>query len=211
VQLIAETIELVRGGRAIVHDLSFSVATGETLTLTGANGAGKTTVLRALAGLLPLAGGRLTLEGGDAEREIAESCHYVGHANAVKPNLTVAENLMFWAHYLGAGRSAADVEAAIARALDRLALQPLAELPAQVLSAGQKRRLCLARLLAAARPVWLLDEPTNSLDADSAKALAGLVDEHAAAGGLAVIATHLPLGLRRARELRLGSGEPGHE
>jgi heme exporter protein A len=210
VQLVAETIELVRGGRAIVRNLSFAVAAGETLTLMGANGAGKTTVLRALAGLLPLAAGRLALEGGDAEREIAESCHYVGHANAVKPTLTVVENLTFWAHYLGGARGAGEIEAAIGRALDRLALRPLAELPAQVLSAGQKRRLCLARLLAAARPVWLLDEPTNSLDADSAKALALLVDEHNAAGGLAVIATHLPLGLSRACELRLGSGEAAH-
>ena len=206
-QLIAENLELVRGGRSIVRGLSFAIAAGETLTLVGANGAGKTTVLRALAGLLPLAHGRLSLEGGDSEREIAESCHYVGHANAVKPGLTVAENLAFWAAYLGGSRTGAEAERAIGSALDRLALAPLAELPAQVLSAGQKRRLALARLLAAPRPVWLLDEPTNSLDADSAAALARLVDDHAATGGLAVIATHLPLGLKSARELRLGSGE----
>lgn len=201
VQLSAEQLVIVRGGRVVVDGLSFAARGGEALLLTGPNGAGKTTLLRALAGFLPLASGAIRLDGGDADKSLAEQAHVVGHANAVKANLTVAENVRFWAGYLGRDEIRADA------ALMHFGLDGLAEFPAAELSAGQKRRLCLARLLAADRPIWLLDEPTASLDAASSALLANAIDAHTNAGGLAIAATHLPLGVARARELKLGVSE----
>ena len=198
-KLVVENLQLERGSRTVIAGVSFSVASSEALLLTGANGAGKTTLLRALAGLLPAAAGTIRLEGGNAERDLAEQCAYFGHQNGLKSSFTATENLAFWASYLGSAGSDR-----VSLALTRLNLETLAAIPAGYLSAGQKRRLGLARLLVADRPVWLLDEPTVSLDAASTKQLGDIVNAHIAAGGIAVAATHLPLGLINARELRLG-------
>ncbi len=196
--LVAENLTLERGARAVISGLSFAVAAGEALVLTGANGTGKTTLLRALAGLIKPASGTLRLDGSDGEKTVAEQSHFIGHQNAVKTSLTASENLSFWASYLGDGS-----HARIGDALSRLNLASLEAIPAGYMSAGQKRRLGLARLLVAQRPVWLLDEPTVSLDAASTAILGQIVNEHVAQGGIAIAATHLPLGLTSARELAL--------
>ena len=190
-----------RGVRRIVDDLSFAVDAGEALVLVGPNGAGKTTVIRTVAGLIGVAGGSIALEGGDSERELPAQAHYIGHLNALKPSLTVEENLRFWAAYLGGG---AVHGAAIDAALVAFDLEPLAMIPAGYLSAGQKRRACLARLIVTPRPLWLLDEPTVSLDAASVALLARQVGQHAAGGGLVLAATHIPLGLAAERRLEIG-------
>ncbi len=199
-QLIAEKLFVERGSRTIIRNLSLNVASGEAVILSGVNGAGKTTLLRALAGFLRPASGSVRIAGGDSEKSIAEQAHVVGHANAVKANLTVRENVEFWARYLGAD---AKYNGRVDRALDHFGLADLAEFPVAYLSAGQKRRVGLARLLAAERPVWLLDEPTVSLDSASTGLLAKAIEGHIESGGLAIIATHIPLGLARSRELVL--------
>ncbi|MCL4767810.1 MAG: heme ABC exporter ATP-binding protein CcmA [Hyphomicrobiaceae bacterium] len=196
--LTVERLAVERGGRRVLSELSFEVAAGEALLLTGPNGAGKTTLLRTIAGFLAPASGRIALAGSSGEQPIAERAHYVGHTNAVRPTLTVEENASFWARYLGGS------DGRVRPALDRFGLASLAAIPTGYLSAGQKRRLALARLLLAQRPLWLLDEPSASLDASSTRVLAGVLDGHVAAGGLVVAATHLDLGLARSRELRLG-------
>jgi heme exporter protein A len=197
-RLVVENLVVDRGARRIVDGLTFAVEAGEALVLVGPNGAGKTTVIRTVAGLIGAAGGKIALEGGDAERELPAQAHYVGHLNALKPSLTVEENLRFWAEYLAGG-----TQASIDDALAAFDLEPLASIPAGYLSAGQKRRACLARLLATPRPLWLLDEPTVSLDAASVKLLATCVGQHLAGGGLVLAATHIPLGLASERRLEI--------
>lgn len=187
-----------RGGREVFRDVSFSVASGEGLLLTGRNGAGKSSLLRMIAGLLRIAGGRLALAGGQQDHEIAEQAHYLGHLDAFKPSLTVLENLSFWISYLdGTGKPEA--------ALEAVGLGSLSSLPAGYLSAGQKRRLSLARLVAIKRPLWLLDEPTSALDASAQTMLLDLMRQHLTAGGIVVAATHQSLDLQNAHELRLGA------
>lgn len=203
-QLEVRDLVVARAGRRIIDGLSFEVPAGAALLLTGRNGAGKTTLIRCLAGYLTQVSGTITLDGFDPERDFREACHYVGHLNADKASLTVVENLRFWQAYLGLSKNAGEARDRLWTALERFEIDPLADIPAGYLSAGQKRRLGLARLLVAARPLWLLDEPTVSLDARSTALLAGVIDEHVASGGLVVAATHLPLGLGAARELRLG-------
>jgi heme exporter protein A len=205
-RLVAENLVVTRGLRTIIDGLSFAVSAGEALMLTGPNGAGKTTLLRAIAGFLPPASGRVHLTGGIEERTIAEECHFVGHQNGIKAQLTVAENLSFWGAYLcSSPAGTTGLEDRVAVALDRFGLEPLAGIPAAYLSAGQKRRAGLARLLVSERPIWLLDEPTASLDTDSAAIMTSVASAHLARGGLLLAATHLPLGLAGARELRLGA------
>ena len=198
-QLTAENLACNRGGREVFAGLNFSLAGGEALVVTGRNGAGKSSLLRMMAGLIRIAAGRLALTGGEDEATLAEQAHYLGHLDAVKPALSVAENLQFWTEYLGTKR--ADIDPALG-AVD---LSPLAGLPAAYLSAGQKRRLSIARMIAVPRPVWLLDEPTSALDAPSQKRLAELMRDHLAGGGMIVAAAHGPIGLERARELKLGA------
>ncbi len=188
----------VRGGQQVFSGLSFEAVSGRALALTGANGAGKTTLLRVIAGLLQPSEGRLELLGGEAEASIAEQAHYVSHQDALKSSLSVAENLRFWTGFLGEKSPAEDGLAA-------LGLSGLADLPAAYLSAGQRRRLALARLVAVRRPVWLLDEPTSALDTAAQEKLGDLMREHLARGGIIVAATHGPLPLADAAELRLGA------
>jgi heme exporter protein A len=196
--LEARELACLRGERVVFAGLSFALEAGAALLLTGANGAGKSSLLRLLAGLIPLAEGALLWQGQDALADRgahARRLRYLSHQDALKPALTARENLAFFARLWGG-----DEEAALA-ALDLL---PLADLPARVLSAGQKRRLALARLaLGADAPLWLLDEPTVGLDTASVARLGALLARHRAAGGLVIAATHLPLPLPDARELRL--------
>lgn len=206
VQLQIRDLVVARAGRRVIDGVSFDISSGEALLLTGRNGAGKTTLIRTLAGYLEPQSGAITLDGWDRERDIREACHYVGHLDSNKASLSVLENLRFWQAYLGGPASSTrPAQDQLWSALERFEIDPLADIPAGYLSAGQKRRLGLARLLVAERPVWLLDEPTVSLDARSTALLTGLIDAHVAAGGLVVAATHLPLGLGKARELRLGA------
>jgi heme exporter protein A len=197
-RLSAVELACHRGGRDVFSGVSFAVASGEALTVTGRNGAGKSSLLRAVIGLVRLVQGRLALEGGDPELSIAEQSHYLGHQDALKPSLSVAENLQFWAGFFG--RRAPDMQEPLAA----VGLDALAGLPAAYLSAGQRRRLSIARLVAVKRPVWLLDEPASTLDAASQEQLAGLMQAHLAAGGLILAATHGPIGLASSQELRLG-------
>ena len=198
-QLNADNLACSRGGRDVFAGVGFSVASGEALVVAGRNGAGKSSLLRLIAGLVRIAGGTLDLQGGEPEASIAEQAHYVGHQDALKPTLSVGENLRFWAAFLGA--AADDIEPA----LEAVGLAALADLPAAYLSAGQRRRLSIARLVAAPRPIWLLDEPTSALDTPSQARLVELMRGHLAVGGLIGAAAHGPIGLTQARELRLGA------
>jgi heme exporter protein A len=199
--LAAYDLGCQRGGRTVFDGLSFAVSPGEALLLSGPNGAGKTSLLRQIAGLLPLAAGRLSLDGAPPDAMLAELCHYVGHLNAVKTSFSVRENLAFWSEFLGEDGGSLD------RALAAFGLGALAELPAGLLSAGQKRKLALSRLFTASRPIWLLDEPQVSLDAASVKLLDKALKDHLAAGGIALVASHTPLKTKFAHKLALGGRE----
>jgi heme exporter protein A len=193
--LAAHGIACQRGGRLLFADLSFKLEPGQGLLVTGPNGAGKTSLLRLIAGLLPLAAG--SFESGDTSLPLPEHCHYVGHANGIKSALTLQENVAFWVDFLGGGD--ADLE----DALEMFGLAELKDLPAGLLSAGQKRKLALLRLFAAPRPIWLLDEPSVSLDAASVKVLDKAIAQHLAQGGIAVVASHTSLKVKFAQELAL--------
>ena len=197
-QLTSENLACSRGGRDVFAGLSFSLSGGEALVVTGRNGAGKSSLLRMIAGLIRISDGRLTLTGAEDDASIGEQSHYLGHQDAVKPSLSVGENLQFWAEFFG------DRRPTIQPALAAVDLVQLADLPAAYLSAGQRRRLSIARLVAVQRPLWLLDEPTSALDVPSQKRLAELMHGHLAGGGMIVAAAHGPIGLERARELKLG-------
>jgi heme exporter protein A len=199
-RLAGRGVRCVRGGREVFSGLDFEAASGGALAVTGANGSGKTSLLRMIAGLLTVAGGSIGLEGGESELTLAEQAHYLGHRDALKPALSVIENLVFWRDYLGG------VAFDAAESLAAVGLDHAAGLPAAYLSAGQRRRLSIARLLAARRPIWLLDEPTNALDAAGQSLFAGLMGDHLAGGGLIIAATHAPLGVA-ARELRIGGAQ----
>jgi heme exporter protein A len=199
-KLVAENLACERGGRTVFAGINFSLDGGEALVVTGRNGAGKSSLLRLIAGLLRIAGGRLALAGGADEATLAEQAHYLGHLDAVKPSLSVSENLQFWMDYLGAPPGAP-----VEPALEAVDLAPLAGLPAAYLSAGQRRRLSIARLAAVKRPLWLLDEPTSALDTPSQERLANLMRVHLKGGGLVVAAAHGPIGLDAPQELKMGA------
>lgn len=187
-----------RGERTVFTGVSFTLASGEGLLLTGPNGSGKTSLLRLVAGLLSPAEGQLELEGGSPDLAIGQHAHFIGHLDAVKTALTVEENLAFWRDFLGGG----DVGAA----LEAFGLSHLGDVPAGLLSAGQKRRLSLSRLALVPRPIWLLDEPSVSLDRESVTRLAGLVAHHVAEGGMVAASTHSELGIDFAHTLTFGNG-----
>lgn len=199
-RLIGERLSCERGGRELFRKVDIRLSRGEGLLIEGPNGSGKTTLIRAIAGLGHFAAGSLRLEGGDEEASLGEQAHYVGHADATKPQLTVAENLAFWARFLGGGE--------MADGLAVFDLGEIADLPAQFLSAGQRRKLSLSRLKLVPRPIWLLDEPTASLDRMAQQQLARLMDDHVAEGGILLATTHMELGAEFAQHLSLGGVSP---
>jgi heme exporter protein A len=196
-RLSGRDVRCVRGGREVFSGLDFEASSGEALAVVGPNGSGKTSLLRLIAGLLAPADGSIVLEGGEDELTLAEQSHYLGHRDALKPALSVSENLRFWRDFLGGVTSDPAENLAIVE------LDHAARLPAAYLSAGQRRRLSIARLLTVRRPVWLLDEPTNALDTAGQKLFSTLMGDHLASGGLIIAATHMPLGIA-ARSLRVG-------
>lgn len=197
--LIIEHLTVTRGERTVIADLSIRAEAGVALVLTGANGVGKSTLLRALAGLIPADGGSMRLEPEDSnQRSIGEQAHLVGHLDAIRPALSIGENARFWCDYLGGDPGG------IAPALEIFGLTALASIRAGDLSAGQKRRLGLSRLLLAPRQLWLLDEPAVSLDQTSRERLSAIVNAHLADGGHVIAATHQPLGFSPSTELALG-------
>ena len=197
-RLRGSDLTCVRGGREVFRGLAFTVEAGEALVVTGPNGAGKSSLLRMVAGLVRPQQGRLELEGGDVELTRGAHVHYLGHQDSLKPSLSVRENLGFWAALLGGDGTKSDV------ALAAVGLGGLAQLPAVYLSAGQRRRLAVARLIAVERSIWLLDEPTSTLDAAAQAMLTDLMRAHLAGRGLILVASHGPMGLDGAKELRLG-------
>lgn len=201
-RLAIENLALARGGRALFADLSFALQAGEAVALTGANGSGKTSLLRAIAGLLRPEAGAIRFDGATGVREADEArsdgLHLLGHHDGLKTNRTAREELRFWARWSGGS------DAGIERAVEALTLAPLLDLDVRKLSAGQRRRLALARLLAAPRPLWLLDEPMAPLDAANRTRFGGLMAEHLAGGGLILAAVHDPLPVR-ARTVEVGA------
>jgi heme exporter protein A len=202
-RLLAENLSARRGEDLIFTDISFDLGAGESLVLTGRNGSGKSTLLRVVAGLLHPETGRVTWtsESSESGMRAAEACHYLGHRNAMKAELTVAENLAFWKSFFGdvdGGKGISPAEAA-----GTVGLGGILHLPFGYLSAGQQRRMAFAKLLVAYRPVWILDEPTAALDVSAEGAFTGLINAHLATGGIVLAATHQPLGLERARELKM--------
>lgn len=197
-QLLLRDLAVARGERVLVQGLNLCVSAGNSLLLEGANGSGKTSLLRVIAGLLRPWQGEVVLEGStDEDASVAEQSHFFGHADGVKGNLTIAENLRFWENYIGDGAGEGDL-------LEIFGLGDLGDVPAHFLSAGQKRKLGLLRLLAARRPVWLLDEPNVSLDENACNVLAGLMARHVAEGGILIVASHVDVGIAFDQTCRLG-------
>jgi heme exporter protein A len=204
--LAVENLACRRGERLVFSGLSFAVEPGGAVLLVGPNGSGKSSLLRVLAGLLPPEAGRILWGGvpvGEDPAEHRARLHFQGHHDAVKPVLTVVETLAFWSGLRGAGAAAA------AAALDRVRLSHLADWPCRFLSAGQKRRLALARLFASPAPLWLLDEPTTGLDADAVASLETAIAQHRASAGVVVLSTHTPVRLPGAATLDLARAEAG--
>ena len=200
IELVGEGLACRRGERLVFAGLGCRLPAGGALVLTGSNGSGKSSLLRLLATLLAPAAGRLSWGGASISDDTARYrmlIHYVGHLDAVKPALTPRETLRFWAALRGA------LAAPIEEALDRFGLSAIADWPCRWLSAGQRRRLVLARLLAAPAPIWLLDEPTAALDSDGETVLTAAIAEHRGAGGRVAIATHQPLALAASITIRL--------
>lgn len=204
-ELVIDNLGVRRAGRVVLRDVSFTLRTGQAAALRGPNGVGKSTLLRVLSGLLPPTLGDARLGGVSLATDRAafqENLTYTGHLDAVKPALSVVENLSIWASLHDAPHSK------VAEALDRFGIGHIAARPAAECSAGQKRRLGLARLAVIGRTLWLMDEPTVSLDRDATALVAGLVREHLGAGGMALIATHVDLGLGETPVLTLSPPAP---
>ena len=197
-QLVVDKLGQRYGDLVLFSGLSFSVSSGGAMVVTGDNGSGKSTLLRTLAGLMPPAEGTVRLAGGLEDAPIAEQCHLIGPLNAIKLELTARENLVHWSGVLG-GENAESVN----EALEQFGLERFADMRAEVLSTGWRRRLALARVLVAERPLWLLDEPTAALDVAASRMVAEMIRDHFALGGLAVIATHLDLGIDGVQSMEL--------
>jgi len=206
VTLKADGIACDRGGRRLFEGLSFSLGPGDGLLVQGPNGTGKTSLMRQIASLLPLAAAEISVAGAEDGTPPSELCHYVGHLNGVKAGLTVRENLSFWDAYFE-GKSGDGLD----DALGVFGLTPIADIPAAFLSAGQKRKLALSRLFACPRPVWLLDEPSVSLDVASVQTLGKAIEAHYQAGGIAIVSTHVPLGGGFTHTLDLRRLDPSEE
>ena len=208
-RLVAGGLSAKRGEDLIFHDISFEIAGGEALVVKGPNGSGKSTLLRVLAGLLPMESGAIKLHAAAQPVErLSEAAHYLGHRNAMKRELTVEENLTFWKAFLGDFSGGAGVS--VDEAAEAVGLGGIVHLPFGYLSAGQQRRMAMAKLLVAWRPVWILDEPTAALDAAAEAMFAGLVMAHLRRGGIAIAATHQPLGLEGVKELRMAGFDHAH-
>lgn len=191
--LTAENLSAIRGEQTIFANISFRLEAGDLLLVTGTNGSGKSTLLRVIAGLLSTFSGKIEMSADD--KPIQQQCHYLGHQNALKPTMSVGENLGFWRNYCGSP----DDE--IEMALEKVGLAGIADIPAGYLSAGQKRRIAIARLLVTKRTLWLVDEPTAALDSASEAMFAKILQAHLDKGGIAIAATHQPLGMKSAQEL----------
>jgi heme exporter protein A len=196
--LTIEGLAIERGARRLFEGLNLTLGRGELVTLTGANGAGKTSLLRAVAGFLRPHSGEIRFDGQDADEARAEALHYLGHQDGLKPARTAWGELCFQAQWCGGSREAARAAA------DRLVLQPLLGLEIRKLSAGQRRRVALARLISAPRPLWLLDEPMAPLDAERRSVLGALMRDHLIGGGMILAAVHDPLPLP-GRTLAIGA------
>jgi heme exporter protein A len=196
-ELHAKDLTCERGGRIVFRSVSLSLKPGQLMQLSGPNGSGKSSLLRLIAGLNEAEAGTIRLDGGDAELSIGQQAHYIAHQEAVKAALSVHENLAFWRDFLGGG----DVD----DALEAFDLARLSSYPAGLLSAGQKRRLALARLVLAPRVLWLLDEPTVGLDTASLARLVTVMAAQLARGGMIIAATHVPLGREPDCRLDLGA------
>ena len=194
-RLGAENLAGERGGETIFAGLSFEVSSGEALIVTGPNGSGKSTLLRIICGLLAPEAGKVELLEDRAALPVRAACHYLGHQNAMKPALSVRENLLFWQKFNGSARFDID------EALEAVDLPGVEHLPFGYLSTGQKRRVSIAKLLISHRPLWIVDEPTAGLDKASESRFAELMRDHMRDGGMVIAATHIPLGLEGVRTL----------
>jgi heme exporter protein A len=193
-EIRAEALTLIRGGRLLIEKLSFRAGPGEMVEIRGPNGAGKTSLLRALAGFLKPRAGRIEIASSE---EPALDLHYLGHQNGLKSSLSAQAHARYWAGLLGGDDSET--------ALREVGLERAAELPARALSQGQQRRLALTRLIVAARPIWLLDEPAAALDAKGKDFLLSLIGAHRARGGVVLAALHEPLGAAATQTLTIGA------
>ncbi len=208
-QLRVNNLSLERSGRQILSDINFALKEGEALLLRGDNGVGKTSLLMSIAGYLHINSGEIEWEikrdtkreegeewGEEEENLLIKNLHFIGHQQAIKPHLTLEENLLFWCQLYGGE------EKWVQEALIRVGLANAISYQAALLSAGQSKRLSLARLLVANRPIWLLDEPSSALDKNGDKLVADLIDEHLDGGGIAIIATHLNIELKNKKRIK---------
>ncbi|MFC4626351.1 heme ABC exporter ATP-binding protein CcmA [Daeguia caeni] len=201
-RLEAENLAGERGGETVFAGLDFTLSSGEALVITGPNGSGKSTLLRIIAGLLPAESGRIALSHEGSPLPVRAACHYLGHQNAMKPALSVRENLAFWQKFHGA--PLLDIDAA----LDVVNLPGIDHLPFGYLSTGQKRRVSIAKLLVSHRPLWIVDEPTAGLDRASEERFAQMMRDHLRDGGMIIAATHIPLGLEAMKTLDMSAYSP---
>lgn len=212
--LTLDALSCRRGERMLFENLSFTAKSGELLVLRGPNGVGKSSLMRILSGLLKAHSGQVILESeAGAYSDLAEEAHYLSHHNALKPTLSVLENLAFWRAFMARVGEPSTGFTAL-QALQALGVAHLLDLPCDVLSAGQKRRVAMARLLVAPRAIWLLDEPTAALDAAADKLVGACITNHVKSGGLVLAATHLPLKTdlkkEQTRTIDLSDFQPDH-
>lgn len=198
-RLEAENLAGERGGETIFAGLSFALSEGEALVVTGPNGSGKSTLLRIICGLLQTEAGKVELREDGTVLPVRAACHYLGHQNAMKPALSVRENLSFWQKFNGAAQAEID------EALEAVDLPGVEHLPFGYLSTGQKRRVSIAKLLVSHRPLWIVDEPTAGLDKASEARFAEIMRGHMREGGMIVAATHIPLGLEGVSALDMAA------